>query len=199
MKKLMIAAAVMCAAALAQAGYVAWSCSNVKDGEGTGLATGHIYAFFYETAAAANTQIGKFTADGMTESTFTSLVDDANWNDSKKATGAGSFNVNTATAAGGYSKDALANSVFGLKDSTSYSAFLVITDTDGITDATKFIVTAPVVKSTAGSSVTVASFSFGSQSGATWYAVSAGATPEPTSALLMLFGLGAMALRRRRV
>ena len=45
------------------------------------------------------------------------------------------------------------------------------------------------------------SFAFASQAGKTWTAISSGGTPgvpEPTSGLLMLVGLGALALRRRR-
>ena len=196
MKKLMMAVAIVCAAVYAQAGYVTWSAANVKY-SGTALSAGHVYAFFFTSEDAANTAIGSFGSD-MTLDAFKTAVGSANWNDSKKATAAGSFNVNTSSAAGSYSKDALANANFGLSDSTEYWGFLVFTDKDPVADGAHFAASQVVKQKTAGSSVTGANFAFGDQTNTAskaWHAVAA---PEPSSALLMLLGLGAMALRRRR-
>ena len=78
--------------------------------------------------------------------------------------------------------------------------FMVVTDTETVTDATKFLVasgnatTAGATTAASSSGATVA-FALGSQaSNADWHSAAA---PEPTSGLLVLLGMAGLALRRK--
>ena len=109
----------------------------------------------------------------------------------------------TPTTAGTYSKSSTAaveNSALGLKDSTSYSAYLVIFDTATITESSKFFVSSPVAFATL-EGMNNATSNFGnlktaSQNAANWYDVAS--IPEPTSGLLLLLGIAGLALKRKQ-
>ena len=83
---------------------------------------------------------------------------------------------------------------------TSYSAYTVVLD-GAVGSANNFLVTQqltdvnnPGYDSGSGPGLGDVSMTFGSQASTAWTAVA----PEPTSGLLMLVGLGALALRRRK-
>ena len=193
MKKLMIAAAVVCAAAMSQAASVTWSASNIYTPadntvkvDGT---TAYVFGGDYTTASIIAALEGKGATDVGT------------WLEgvSKKyelTTDAGKASFTT--------QNTIDPSTVGLTaDGTKQNLYLLVFDTDGVTDASKFYVTEKeATVATSGNS----SFSFGaqgntkgydgaSQIAGNWHAVN---VPEPTSGLLLLLGVAGMALRRRR-
>lgn len=200
MKKVMIALVAVATAIGVQAATVSWACTNVKDGKGTLLTSGASYAFFYTSASAASDAIAAFAAaDGKGTATLNGLLSGATWSDTKKTTLAGNFGIGTSAALGGYTLPEVTS--LGLDNSTKYYMFLVVTDTETITDATKYLVAsgnATTSGATTGASTSGAntSFALGSQaSNSDWHSA---AVPEPTSGLLVLLGMAGLALRRKR-
>ena len=199
MKKLIIAAAAVGIAAIANAATVSWGITGVTK-DSTALTSGHTYMFFTTTAAAAQTQIAAITAlAGKGAAALTTAMADAAWNDTKKATAAGTFSIGTSAAMGGYTLPT--NADLGLTGGETYYAYAVIFDSETITDESSYIVaqgagTTTGFKTNGDSSSLNKNFLLGSQSGATWYATSS--VPEPTSGLLLLLGVAGLALRRRR-
>ena len=198
MKKLMFALAAVVMAACAQAATVSWTCSNVAQGE-TKLTTGSQYVFFFDSAAGAQSAIAAIQAlNGAGAEAVAAYMAGANFNDAKRATAAGNFSIGTSAALGGYTLPS--NSDLGLTGGTKYYMFSVIFDTTTITDESKFLIATGTATTTGAetygdASASNKSFTLGSQaSNTTWYQT----VPEPTSGLLMLVGLGALALRRRR-
>ena len=193
MKKLMIMAALALSAVVSQAASVQWTISNVSGPDGSLLGEGKAYVFFVQQdSGKADTSSWASIA---TKEAFVAALADANFSytfdDLKDGTAAGTWSYNTTTAS------AIEQGSIGLSGLTKYSVYAVITDTETITDDTKFMVTsATTASSTYGDSAgTTKSFSIGSQTTASqnWANV-----PEPTSGLLMLVGLAGLALRRRR-
>ena len=198
MKKLMFALAAVVMAACAQAATVSWGISNVAQ-DGTKLTSGSQYVFFFDTAAGAQSAIAAIQAlAGTGADKVAAYMAGANFNDVKKATAAGNFGIGTSAALGGYKLPT--NTELGLSGETTYYMFSVIFDTTTITDESKFLIATGTATTSgaatyADDSAANKAFTLGSQtSNTTWYQT----VPEPTSGLLMLVGLGALALRRGR-
>ena len=200
MKKLVIAAFAVAFTAIAQAATVSWGITGVQNASGTKLTSGHTYMFFATSAEAAQTQIASIIAlAGTGADKLTTAMSSAAWNDTKKATAAGTFSIGTSAAMGGYTLPT--NADLGLAGGTTYYAYGVLFDTETITDDSHYIIvqgsptTAGFLTNGDTSSVNK-NIIMGSQSGATWYDVAA--APEPTSGLLLLLGMAGLALKRKQ-
>ena len=199
MKKLMIVAAVALATVCANAATVSWTITGVAENS-TALTQGHTYMFFADSATAAATQMAALVdLAGSGVAAFTTAMGASAWNDTKKATAAGTFSIGTTATMGGYTLPT--NESLGLSGNTKYYAYAVIFDTETITDASHYIV-AQGTATTSGFSTKDSSTSqsatavLGAQGSRTWYEVSN--IPEPTTGLLVLLGVAGLALRRRR-
>ena len=184
MKKLMIMLAAVAMAVGAQASSVYWTCTNVKDA--TGNAVDGIAYFMVESATQTRDQFIAAVAGKGAEAATAALGSAYSWSASE----AGKYTVGLG--------DAVDVTSLGLKDDTSYNAYIVVFDNTDLSKA-NFYVTG-VKELTTMTGTETAQVKFGSQSTASqaagaWTAV---AVPEPTSGLLMLVGLAGLALRRRR-
>ena len=186
----MIAAAIVCAAAFAQAATVSWTLTGVSD-SGT-AASGKAYVFFVEGATADTSWVAAL--NGKSIDAVNSAISSHKPNISYNPKTAGTYTYNTAQ---GWTLPT--NEQLGLKSLTQYTAYAVIFNSDtAAADGTyDFMVTGTRTATTMDSAGSGSrSFAIGSQSGATWYTTES--VPEPTSGLLMLLGVAGLALRRRR-
>ena len=182
MKKLMIAAAIVCAAAFAQAASYNWiaSCDYVTtDGSNAMEYLGAASAYFFSGDAAAKSAVmAALTSGDMT------VLDDA----------LGS----TTLGADDYGYFGIAGSNFAAADTaTSLNGFVVLLDNPVPASAANAFASAVVTVelSDAIKGGQDAAFTFGAieTNPSDWQSV-----PEPTSGLLLLIGVAGLALRRRR-
>ena len=104
--------------------------------------------------------------------------------------------LTTTTAAQGTTGISRINTTTGTPTAEKYSAYTIVLD-GAVGSAKNYLVTkelTDVNNPGYGGGLGDVSMSFGNQSSVAWAAIA----PEPTSGLLMLVGLGALALRRRR-
>lgn len=176
MKKLIVAAAMVCAAAFAQAATVNWSVSGVKaDGGGSPTAGWAVMAFYTEVGAG-----------------FSSIESAIN---SKTA---GSLAFESTTLAVSMSKGKVgahdANAA-GITDTTkNYDFYFVVFNNSDATAATEYVTVSALNKAYSGMD---AKFTANGDF-STLPAWQPAGVPEPTSGLLMLLGVAGLALRRRR-
>ena len=199
MKKLLVMLGIAAIAVSSQAASVVWTITSVTGPTGSALGTGRAYVFFVESTTKLDT------------STFAAAWEGKGATEVQNAMGGAAFDythaeLNAGTAAGTWSYNATTASAvnqttLGLAGNTKYSVYAVIFDTEAITDASKFYVTtaSAAAQTYDNSAGTTRTFGIGAQTASAtssnWHSVS---VPEPTSGLLMLVGLGALALRRRR-
>jgi len=175
MKKLLIAAAMVCAAAFAQAATVNWGVSNVKNSAGAAPTAGWAVMAFYTAkdagSAAIVSAIQSKTAGDLAFDSATLIT----------SFGSGKVNAHNGTAT-------------GITDtSKNYDFYFVVFNDSDATKATEYAMVSALNKEY--SSIDGKFSASGNFSGATWQTTS---VPEPTSGLLMLLGVAGLALRRRR-
>ena len=179
MKKLMFALAAVAMGFAAQAGSVSWTMTNVYLGNTTDLAEGCIgYLLVGDDLSApvsAITDVASAKSFVAANNTYGgSVIGDST----------GKFSVE------GYGSYAGAD----------VSVYAIVFNAATIDDATKYYVSKSAkdlsVPGSGDGAVALGTQKANSQSAANWHAM--GEVPEPTSGLLMLVGLGALALRRRR-
>ena len=178
MKKLIIAAAMVCVAAFAQAATVNWSISNVKDSSGAAPTAGWAVMAFYTTVGAGSSAIEAAIASKEAASlAFESTTLVVQLSKGKVA-------AHDATAA-------------GITDTTkNYDLYFVVFNNADATAATKYAIVSDPNKEY--SSIDGKYSAGGNFSGVSWTDVPAPVIPEPTTGLLVLLGVAGLALRRRR-
>ena len=186
MKKLMIAAAIVCAAAMSQAAAINWGTSDVTKG----------------VAVAGVTDNGDYNATGSNlkgNSALTyvlSLYD----TESGELVGKGSGSV---AFAGSKKVSTLINTGGGVAG-TTYDYVLEITGTQtdlASKESTAYDYSAAKIASSQSGQLRLAdngTTTFGIASPTSWTVSGITAVPEPTSGLLLLLGVAGLALRRRR-
>ena len=192
MKKLMIAAAIVCAAAFAQAATIQWNSGVIyiaKDADGTTgsgneykatlPATGRpVTAYVYDLTLEAYTAAQAMDTAAL-YNTYFGKVDTKV--DPKTTVGNGQANPTAYTVA---------------DNSTAYAVVLYVdTANANLPEGKDAFVKASVLKMDVGTTAAQFDNAIGSSLASNWTAVP---VPEPTSGLLLLLGVAGMALRRRR-
>lgn len=177
MKKLLMAAAIVCAAVISQAATVNWGISGVKNSAGTAPTAGWaVMAFYTEVGAGSDAIVSAIKA---------------------KTAGSLAFDTQSLKVSFGAGKYGPADvAVTGITDtSKNYDFYFVVFNNADATKATEYAMMSDPNKeysSMAAKFTTSATFTASTP----W--VSTSAIPEPTSGLLMLLGVAGLALRRRR-
>ena len=188
MKKLMIAAAIVCAAAFAHGATASWLLSDLVDKNGS-AASGYAYTF-----TTANTTIDAVTA------ALVATTDAATFSAALTSLGYVS-QLSGSVSSGVYSSGDKVLSEAGIPTNTRQQLFSVVIDTATLTDESNWYITG-LSNKTKTAEYTLSDE--GSSTASNWTAVKAasepipGGVPEPTSGLLVLLGVAGLALKRKR-
>ena len=190
MKKLMIAAAIVCAAAFAHAGCYTWGLTSGEDmaSDGSTYLTEVPFTVMLFTGSIGE----KANGDGTYSLDFTGakyVTQTSDFNPSSFAIGDGLFDQNRTSAA--VDGTAQAYSILVLDKGSGISDYANYEGTYAIASGTG------VVMQDKDTSIDYTKFSYISAITGDDYRTAA-AVPEPTSGLLLLLGVAGLALRRRR-
>ena len=193
MKKLMIAAASVCAAVFAQAASVSWKIETAYDPTNPGDEMGDNGSFY-----------GYLFVNSMTDSSGSSTAFTKAAALEAIAAGDLSFLASAADTDEvfyGLSRDGVGNFADGGASDNVVEAYAIILDTDDPSSATKVFVT-DLASTSINSMGASDPIDFGTITATgdynNWTTVGGSPVPEPTSGLLMLLGVAGLALRRRR-
>lgn len=175
MKKLIMAAAIVCAAAFAQAATVNWTIAGVKDANGNAPTSGWAVMAFYTEVDAGTSAIVDAINDGKADILS---FDKQELSVSMKKGKVAAHNAEATT----------------LTDTTkNYDFYFVVFNDADASKATQYVIASALDKGYSGMDGTFpVSGDFSSLPA--WQQVA----PEPTSGLLALLGMAGLALRRRR-
>lgn len=176
MKKMIMFVAAIAVAAVTQAASVGWSLAGAKN------FAGDAYQFFV---------IGQNGVDSIAQ--ITALLD--------AGTDVSSYAFGSGTVASNGSANQNYGSSGKFLDAGTYTAFFVIYDTATFkAEESKYAVVSGAANLTKTFDATAASVSFGASNQSTFLnnADNWKSTPEPTSAALLVLGVAALALRRKR-
>ena len=199
MKKLMIAAAIACVAAMSQAASIKWG-GDIAQSDGTNPVGAGSVAYLIRGATAADAAVSVITADG------------ADWSAWSTDTGAkivGSYTLSSAEAETNYRFESLYD-ITGTEDAGYYSVVVVDGQAGaaGLTGSYNYAGQNTLVDPSSGAttdltvgdgwSTSTAWIGQGGFSAVEFKGASPTPVPEPTSGLLMLLGVAGLALRRKR-
>lgn len=178
MKKILIIAAVLATAAMANAASVNWTANTIYSPGTSTTAAQLLFCFDSSVYSYATAQAA--VASGKTDFLANALNPAGN-----KSTSTGKLT---------------ANGVGTVENGSAMTGYMVILNAETIEAATKMVITAEMTGTASGATGTAGKMSFGSLgeltgNAANWQTVS---VPEPTSGLLMLLGIAGLALKRRR-
>ena len=185
MKKLIVFGFAVVAAVAANAAAFQWAATAIQK-VGDASSVGAKAYLIDASVVSRDAMIAALTANDTSKIAGTAILAETT-TIAQGTTGISRINTTTGTASSSVEK---------------YSAYTVILDA-ALGSAKNFIVTAQITDATnpgymppgaTEPGLGNVAMSFGMQNTATWTAMA----PEPTSGLLMLVGLGALALRRRR-
>ena len=168
MKKLVIAAAIVCAAAFAQAASVNWTITGLKGGDGENITTAMGYTFTVAIFdAATSSKIGDSSASTVSMNKVSGTID------------------GVSASHDYYAVLSASNKDYELVDSIANAKFYFTTD-----EATTYS-----INLSSGNHITSPIGGIGGWSASSWQSQS---VPEPTSGLLLLLGVAGLALKRKQ-
>ena len=197
MKKLIIAAAIVCAAVASQAATVSWSLQGLKGKDGNDLSSGYVYTFC--TKGSYATTVAAVTA-ALTDA---AVVDATSFQTALSGFTQISSLSGTLSSAGTLDLSGVDLATSGVPGSQSGTRlFAVVLDTATLTDSSNWYITTTSgsVKTPDASTSLNAAFALtdtGSATASNWHAIKSESVPEPTSAMLLLLGVAGLALKRK--
>ena len=182
MKKLMLTAAIVCAAVMAQAAAVVWSAGTITDANGDTAGKSQVAGYLFAITADAYTSYSKMDAATLSQTIY------ADYKDS----------LGSAIVTGESTKKGALTleGIDAVASTPVYAAILYVDETLGadpyymgnVSTTTWSGIGTPMVENLAST--------LGYSTGATAWATAA--VPEPTSGLLLLLGMAGLALKRKR-
>jgi len=195
MKKLMIAAAIVCAAAISQAASIKWGGDIAQADGNTAVGAGSV-AYLVRGATTAAAAVSVIKVDG---------TDWSAWTTDTGATIVGAHTLTAEQASGNWRFVATYN-ISGAEDAGYYSVVVVDGQAGaaGLTGSYNYAGQNTLVDPSSGATTDLTIGDGWSSYATPWLgnggfnAVSFQSVPEPTSGLLLLLGMAGLALRRKR-